>query len=83
MDTRYQWVKGSLVGRYYSKLDDDTVDGVYGTYEPAFFLDAKVTVSPREWVDISFSVDNILDEEYYEYYKTDCRTFFVELTLRY
>jgi iron complex outermembrane receptor protein len=83
LDSRYRWVKGSLVGRYYSKLDDDTVDGVYGTYEPALFFDAKVTLSPWQWTELSLSVENLLDEEYFEYYKTDGRTFFAELTVRY
>lgn len=76
------------MGRYFSKIyndsdNKDTEEGVYGTYEPAFFMDAKLTVTPMKWMEISLCVDNILDEEYYEYYKTDGRTFFAELTLRY
>lgn len=88
LDTHYRWFKGSLVGRYFSKIyndsdNEDIAEGVYGTYEPAFFMDAKLTVTPLKWMEISLSVDNILDEEYYEYYKTDGRTFFAEFTLRY
>ncbi|MBW2304895.1 MAG: TonB-dependent receptor [Deltaproteobacteria bacterium] len=88
LDAHYKWFKGNLVGRYYSKIynnsdNKDTEEGVYGTYEPAFFMDAKVTVTPLKWMEISLSVDNIFDEQYYEYYKTDGRTFFAELTLRY
>lgn len=88
LDAHYKWFKGNLVGRYFSKIyndsdNKDTEEGVYGTYEPAFFMDAKVTVTPLEWMEISLSVDNISDEKYYEYYKTDGRTFFAELTLRY
>ncbi|MFH1153888.1 MAG: TonB-dependent receptor [Pseudomonadota bacterium] len=83
MDLKWEKVRGSLVGRYYSKLEEDTKNGVYGTYEPALFVDAKVTVTPTPWLDLTLSVDNILDEEYYEYYRTDGRTFLVELTLRY
>ena len=88
LDTHYKWFKASLVGRHFSKIyndsdNKDTEEGVYGTYEPAFFMDAKLTVTPLKWMEISLSVDNILDKEYYEYYKTDGRTFFAELTLRY
>ncbi len=88
LDTSYKWFKGSLVGRYFGKIyndsnNKDTEEGVYGTYEPAFFMDGKLTATPLKWMEISFSVDNILDEEYYEYYKTDGRTFFTEITLRY
>ena len=88
LDTQYKWVKTSVVGRYFSKIyndsdNRDTEEGVYGTYEPAFGADAKISVTPLKWMEISLSVDNIFDKEYYEYYKTDGRTFFAELTLRY
>ncbi|MEA3438472.1 MAG: TonB-dependent receptor [Thermodesulfobacteriota bacterium] len=88
LEANHKWFKGSLVGRYFSKIynDSDNKDkeeGVYGTYEPAFYLDGKITVSPFKWVDVSLSVDNILDEEYWEYYQGDGRTFFCEMTIRY
>ena len=88
VDAHYKWLKGRLVGRYFSKIyndtdNEDTENGVYGTYEPAFYVDAKLVVTPLKWVDISISVDNIFDEEYYEYYEDYGRTFFAELTLRY
>jgi len=88
LDTRYRWFRGSIVGRYYSHIygdpdNQDTEEGVYGTYEPAFFMDARLTANPLKWMEISLSVENILDEQYYEYYKTDGRTFFAEFTLRY
>ena len=88
LDAERKWFKGSLVARYFSKIfndsdNKDTAEGVYSTYEPAFYVDGKITISPSKWTDISLSVDNILDEEYWEYYEGDGRTFFVELTLRY
>ncbi|MDA3832784.1 MAG: TonB-dependent receptor [Spirochaetales bacterium] len=88
LDAEHKWFRGSLVGRYFSKIfgssnNNDTAEGVYQTYEPAFYVDGKITISPSKWTDISLSVDNILDKEYWEYYEGDGRTFFVELTLRY
>ena len=88
LEAEHEWFKGSLVGRYFSKIfndsdNKDTAEGVYSTYEPAFYLDGKITVSPSKWTDISLSVDNIFDEEYWEYYEGDGRTYFVELTLKY
>ncbi|MBU4415121.1 MAG: TonB-dependent receptor, partial [Proteobacteria bacterium] len=88
LEAEHKWFKGSLVGRYFSKIFNDSnnkdkAEGVYQTYEPAFYLDGKITISPSKWTDISLSVDNILDEEYWEYYEGDGRTYFVELTLRY
>jgi iron complex outermembrane receptor protein len=76
-------VRGTLCGRYYDTLEEGTVDGVYGTYEAAFFVDAKVTVTPVAWMDVSLSLDNLLDEEYYEYYRTDGRSLFLAVTFRY
>jgi iron complex outermembrane receptor protein len=88
LDTQFRWFKASLVGRYYSKIyndsdNQDTAEGVYSTYEPVFFMDAKVTVSPLEWMELSVAVDNIFDETYYQYYQTDGCTVFAELTVRY
>lgn len=83
-DAESKYVKGSLSGRFFDKIynetdNTDTEDGVYGSYEKAFFLDAKVTVSPVKWVNLSVSVDNILDEDGYQYYKLDGRSWFCEL----
>ena len=88
LDTRFGWVKTSLVGRYYSKIyndsnNQDTAEGVYGTYEPAFLLDAKVIATPLDWLEFSVSVDNIFDKSYYEYYLTDGCTVFAEMTVRF
>ena len=88
LDTRFGYVKASLVGRYYSKIyndsdNKDTAEGVYGTYEPAFFLDAKVSAAPLDWLEFSVSVNNILDKTYYEYYLTDGCTLFAEMTVRF
>ena len=88
VDATYKWCKASLIGRYYSKIysssdNSDTEDGVYGTYEPAVFMDAKITVTPLKWLEFSISAENLLDKEYYEYYKTDGRTIFAEMTFKY
>lgn len=88
LDAEHKWFKGSLVGRYYSKIyndsdNKDVEEGVYSTYEPAFYVDGKITFTPCKYADVSLSVDNIFGKEYYEYYKGDCRTFFCELTLKY
>ncbi len=46
-------------------------------------MDAKVTLGPWQGTEISLSVDNIFDEEYYEYYQTDGRTFFCEISYKF
>ena len=97
MDINYKWFKGSLIGRYFSKIynnsnNTDTANGVYGTYEPAFLVDTKLTVTPLIWMntvtplkkmELSLSVNNIFNKKYYEYYLPPGRTFLGECTLRY
>jgi iron complex outermembrane receptor protein len=84
----YWKVKANLSGRYVSKLNtrDDNgefINGVYGSYDPFFTLDSKVIVSPVKYMDLSFAVDNILNREYYYYYRTPGRTIWTMLTLKY
>ena len=84
----YWQVKANLSGRYVSRLstrDDngDSVYGVYGAYDPFFTLDSKIIYSPVKYVDMSFAVDNILNREYYAYYRTPGRMIWSMLTLKY
>ncbi len=88
LDAQHRLFRGSLVGRYYSKIytdseNRDTEDGVYTTNEPAFYLDAKITFTPFKWAELSLSADNIFDKEYYQYYRQTGRTFLFELNFRY
>ncbi len=88
LDATCGWLKAGLVGRYFSKVygdsdNGDTAEGVYGTYEPAFLMDAKVTLFPWKWGQIAVSVNNVFDETYYQYYHSEGRTVLAELTLRY
>ncbi len=85
---RIKKITASLIGRYFSKIytdayNKDTEDGVYGSYEPALFLDSKVSIRPLKHLEISLSVNNILNKRYYEYYRLDGRNYLLELTYRY
>ncbi len=78
----------SLIGRYVGKrygsdTNSDVVDGVYTSYDPCTLVDTKVSYKVTAGVEISLSVDNLLDEEYYAYYPGAGRSFFTELTWRY
>jgi len=82
----------SLIGRYVSKIyinDDnsDIVDNVQGSCDPYFTADAKVSYDITKFARLSFSVDNIFDEDYFYSTsgngKTPCRSWFGELMLRY
>ncbi len=79
---------GSVVGRYvgnpYSNDQNlDTVNGVWGAQDPYFTLNAKIGYQITKWLSASFSVDNILDKEYYQYYKMPGRSWFGEMTLKF
>lgn len=54
-----------------SRYDDDYAphaDNAYKGDDDYHVVDAKVTFRPMDHVAISLSVDNLFDEEYYEYY---------------
>ncbi|AEB10330.1 TonB-dependent receptor [Desulfobacca acetoxidans] len=87
-NAHYKMFNGNLTGRYVSKMytkDDnsDTYNGVYGSYDPFFTLDGKITVTPVKYASISFSVDNILDREYFYSYLTPGRVCWIQAKLTY
>jgi iron complex outermembrane receptor protein len=76
---------GSILGHYASKAyaDDknlDTVNGVYGSTDPYFIVNAKLGYAISQSVSISFSVDNLTDRTYYQYSRMPGRTETVGLT---
>jgi iron complex outermembrane receptor protein len=87
-DFTYGKFSGSLVGRYVSKrhrYDDnrDTKNNVYTSWDPYFVVDARIAYQVTSFAQVSLSVDNIFDEDYYSYYKAPGRSWFAELTLRF
>jgi len=68
----YWKIKANLSGRYVSKVmttdnNSDVVNNVYGSYDPFFTLDSKVIFSPVQYVDLSFSVNNLLNRDTFIY----------------
>ena len=59
--------------RYSDSVYDDKRDpyasDVFNDYSESFLVDTQVTVRPTQKVALTLSVDNLFDEEYYEYYK--------------
>ncbi len=77
----------SFTGRYVGKRygDDenkDTVNNVYGSYDPAFTADAKVSYKITKFATVSFSVDNVLNESHFEYYQSPGRLLFGALEMK-
>jgi iron complex outermembrane receptor protein len=81
-------VTGSLVGNYVSKRfsssdNTDTVNGVFGSYDPYFILNGKIRYEIVKQVALSFSIDNILDRHYFSYMEAPGRSWFTDLTIKF
>ncbi|WDN88787.1 iron complex outermembrane recepter protein [Desulfosarcina sp. BuS5] len=87
VDITYKWITASLEGQYMGKfysgaLNDDVKD-VYGGYTEKYWLwDTKISMAPVDNLELSFSVENLFDREYYEYYVGSERSYFVEVSLK-
>jgi iron complex outermembrane receptor protein len=69
-----------------SRFDDQYAPFGENTYkgDDAYqIMDAKLTYRPYEYLALSIAVDNLLDEEYYEYYKGPGRFTLVTLSFSY
>ncbi len=68
-----EFVDASVNVRYSDSVYDDKRDPydsrVFNDYSSSFVVDAQVTVRPTQKVSLSLSVDNLFDDEYYEYYE--------------
>lgn len=79
---------GSVTGNYVDEITtkDDNTDrykNVYGGYESYVTVDAKIGYELVEGLKASFSVTNLFDETYYQYYMTPGRTLYGELSYRF
>jgi iron complex outermembrane receptor protein len=77
-----------LIGRWVSKVyandqNRDTVDKVYGSYDPYFVADVKFSYQIVKFLTASFAVNNITDSYYFQSYLTPGRSWFGELTLHF
>ncbi len=54
---------------------------VFKDYTDSFVVDAQVTYRPAKKLSVTLSVDNLFDEEYYEYYEQPGRTVLGTITL--
>ncbi len=83
-DLSYRWIKASIAAQYIgniykSELNDDVPD-VYGGYTRRYWIcDARLSVSPIDKLEVSASIRNMFDKEYYEYEVGNGRTYFVEV----
>lgn len=79
---------GSLIGRYLSHLYSndnnlDTVNGVFGSYDAFFKMDMRVNYKVTEKIKLGLSLDNLLDREYFQFYRQPGRSVYAEVTFSY
>ena len=84
-DITYRFLTLGLMGRYlgriYTQTNNDDIDDVYGGYSKCWLWEGKLTLSPFDHVAISFSVDNLFDEEYFENKLGRERSYFAEVSI--
>jgi len=81
-------LRASLTGRYVGKrystdTNTDTVNNVYGSYDPFFTADAKASYKVTKFATVSFSVDNIAGESYFSSYIAPGRSWFGGLEVKF
>ncbi|RLA88735.1 MAG: TonB-dependent receptor [Deltaproteobacteria bacterium] len=88
LNLNYWKVNANLSGRYVSKVhtrsdNADIINNVPGSYDPYFVLDTKLTVTPVQWMDVSFAVDNIFNRKYFRNSVAPSRMFWLEMGVKY
>jgi len=84
----YQKFSAYIVGRYVDKMytdpeNKDDVSGVFGSYDSHFVVDLKLGYQINSYAKVNFSVDNVFNKKYYQYYKAPGRSWFAELSLKF
>lgn len=63
--------------------NSDIVQGAYGGYDEQKLLDGKFSYKLNKNINMSLSVNNILDKEYYQYYLTSGRSYTIGLIAKF
>ena len=85
LDVKYNQWSGGIIGRYVSQqyFNDENLDqltGVPGSYDPYFLVDTRLSYQATKNIDVSFSVNNLLDREYYSFYRQAGRSVYGEIS---
>lgn len=78
----------ALTGEYVSKRfgqadNSDTNSGVYGCYDPYFVMNLSVGYNIKKDLNLTFSINNLLDRDYVHYYYQPGRTYEVQMTYKF
>jgi len=88
LELRHRRFSASLAGRFFGKIymrDDnsDRAQGVPQTFEPFFSLDLRLGYKYNENLSFYLTLENLLDERYFEYSLTPPRTVSVQMSLKF
>ncbi len=61
--------------------NSDRVKGVFGAYDSYFLADLSAGYQLTDQLSASFSIDNLTDEQWYDFYLSPGRSWFMRLTL--
>ncbi|MBP2657206.1 MAG: TonB-dependent receptor [Firmicutes bacterium] len=81
-------VTGTLTGEYVSKrysstTNNDTVNGVYQSYDPYFIVNLNLQYDLNKDTSVSLGVENLLNRQYYNYYYAPDRSYSVQLNYKF
>jgi len=87
-DIEYGPFGAAFIGRYVGKrfgsdLNTDTARHVPGAYDPYFTADIKMSYKLTSWATATFSVNNLLDEQYFSSSKAPGRSCYGDVTFRF
>jgi iron complex outermembrane receptor protein len=72
------------VSKQYGEADNsDRTSGVFGSYDPYFTADAKLSYQITSFASVSLAARNIFNERYFAYYQAPGRQWFSTLTVRF
>jgi len=81
-------LSGSFMGSYVDEIStkDDNSDiykATYGGHESYFTINAKLGYQLQKWLNASIAVNNLFDNEYFQYSLNPGRTVYGELTFKF
>ncbi len=76
-------IDGNYTGRIYTDELNKQIEGTYTTYSQRWLWDAKLMVPVYKSIEVELAVSNLFDEQYYDYYVGQPRTYFAGVTWKY
>jgi iron complex outermembrane receptor protein len=67
--------------RYSTDANTDVVRGVFGSYDSPTLVDVKLSYRASDTVRLSLAVDNLFDEEWYDFYRAPGRSWFAQVSI--